>query len=44
VFYCVTENNPVELSRAFAGGAHDYILKPFDRAVLEEKLAGAGFI
>jgi two-component system chemotaxis response regulator CheY len=44
IFYCLTENDPAEIERAIIGGADDYILKPFDRAYLEEKLAGAGVI
>lgn len=44
IFYCTTENDPAELSRAFVGGADDFILKPFDRASLEGKLQSAGII
>ena len=44
IFYCTTENDPIELSRAFNGGADDYILKPFDRASLESKLQSAGIV
>lgn len=42
IIYCTTENDPAELSRAFAAGADDYILKPFDRATLSTKLADCG--
>jgi len=42
IIYCTTENEPSELSRAFMGGANDYLLKPFDRASLSAKLASAG--
>ena len=42
VLYCTTENDPSELTRAFAAGADDYILKPFDRESLEAKMADAG--
>lgn len=38
VIYCTTENDPVEIGRAFSAGADDYLLKPFDRAALEQKL------
>ncbi|MDX2157908.1 MAG: response regulator [Hyphomicrobiaceae bacterium] len=44
IFYCTTENDPVEISRAIAGGANDYILKPFDRSSLEGKLSDAGLM
>jgi len=37
VIYCTTENDPVDLSRALASGADDYILKPFNREALESK-------
>ena len=43
IFYCLTENDPVEISRAVIGGANDYLLKPYDRASLTAKLASAGF-
>lgn len=42
IIYCTTENDPVDLARAFAAGADDYILKPFDREGLEAKLTDAG--
>lgn len=42
IFYCLTENDPSEIARAFLGGAQDYILKPFDRATVAEKFARAG--
>lgn len=38
VVYCTTENDPVDISRAFSAGADDYLLKPFDRTALEQKL------
>jgi two-component system, chemotaxis family, chemotaxis protein CheY len=44
IFYCTTENDPVEISRALAGGADDVIIKPFDRASIEEKLESAGLL
>lgn len=44
IFYCTTEHDPAELSRAFMGGADDFLLKPFDRTSLEGKLQGAGLI
>jgi two-component system chemotaxis response regulator CheY len=39
VIYCTTENDPLEIGRAFSAGADDYLLKPFDRAALEQKLS-----
>ena len=44
IIYCTTENDPAELSRAFMGGADDYILKPFDRESLAAKLTAARVI
>lgn len=38
IVYCLTENDPAEISRAFMGGADDYILKPYDRGSLAAKL------
>jgi two-component system chemotaxis response regulator CheY len=41
IIYCITENDPSELTRAFMGGANDYLLKPFDRESLSAKLQAA---
>lgn len=38
IIYCTTENDAGDVSRAFTAGADDYLLKPFDRAMLESKL------
>lgn len=44
VVYCLTENDPGEISRAFLGGADDYILKPYDRGTITAKLSAAGLV
>lgn len=44
VIYCITENDPAEISRAFAAGADDYLLKPFDRETVTNKLIEAGIV
>lgn len=44
VIYCTTENDPADISRAFAAGADDYILKPYDRSMLSAKLTDCGLI
>ncbi len=44
IFYCTTENDPVEISNALASGAKDFILKPFDRAAIEAKLMDCGLV
>jgi len=42
VIYCTTENDPSDLARAFAAGADDYLLKPYDRESIEAKLIDGG--
>lgn len=37
VIYCTTENDAEDITRAFAVGADDYLLKPYDRATLLAK-------
>ena len=37
VVYCTTDNDPQDLSKAFAGGAQSVLLKPFNRAILKAK-------
>lgn len=37
VVYCTTQNDPVDISRAFAGGAEAYMMKPFNKQVLKAK-------
>lgn len=39
IIYCTTENDAVDISRAFAEGADDFLMKPFDRADLVNKVA-----
>jgi two-component system chemotaxis response regulator CheY len=42
VIYCTTEHDPVDIARALAAGADEYLLKPYDREALSAKLADAG--
>jgi two-component system, chemotaxis family, chemotaxis protein CheY len=42
VFYCTTENDPVDIARALAAGADEYILKPYDRDGIRQKLIATG--
>jgi two-component system chemotaxis response regulator CheY len=35
----VTENEPHEIKRALAAGADSFLLKPFNREIIEMKLA-----
>ncbi len=38
IVYCTTEQDPVDISRAYSAGADSYLLKPFDRPSIEAKL------
>ncbi|AHB49502.1 chemotaxis protein CheY [Hyphomicrobium nitrativorans NL23] len=42
VIYATTENDPADLSRAFAAGANSYLMKPFDQSSFMESMANAG--
>ena len=37
VVFCVTENDIGQIALAMKGGASDYMMKPFDRDILEAK-------
>jgi two-component system, chemotaxis family, chemotaxis protein CheY len=39
ILYVATNNDPVEIGRAIAGGANNYMIKPFRRVTLETKVA-----
>ncbi|MGB4865187.1 MAG: response regulator [Hyphomicrobium sp.] len=38
IVYLTTENEPGELERAMVAGADDYLLKPFNRDIIQMKL------
>jgi two-component system chemotaxis response regulator CheY len=38
IIYSVTENDPLEIQRAFSRGADTYLLKPYNREIIELKL------
>ena len=42
ILYCLSEVMVAEMTKAKRAGAAGFLMKPFDRAVLEEKLAEAG--
>ena len=42
IILCATENDPQQFTLAKAAGAKRHILKPFDRAAVETKLAELG--
>ncbi|HEX4894589.1 MAG TPA: response regulator [Hyphomicrobiaceae bacterium] len=44
VIYCTTENDPTNISLAFAAGADDYLLKPYDTRDISAKLGSAGLL
>jgi two-component system, chemotaxis family, chemotaxis protein CheY len=44
IVVCTTENDVDHITEALAAGANEYIMKPFDREILEAKLAQVGLI
>lgn len=44
VVYCTTENDVARINEAMLAGANDYVLKPYDRPALEEKLGQVGLL
>jgi two-component system chemotaxis response regulator CheY len=44
ILYCATENDPSEIARVLSAGADDYVLKPFNREAIREKMAAAGLL
>ena len=44
VVFCTTENDVEHITQAIDAGANEYIMKPFDREILESKLVAVGVI
>lgn len=44
VVFCTTENDIKHIVKAIESGADEYIMKPFDRAILETKLHQVGIL
>lgn len=44
VVFCTTENDVAHITEALGAGANEYIMKPFDREILEAKLAEVGMV
>ena len=44
VVFCTTENDIGKIARALRSGADEYIMKPFDKEIVEAKLLQAGLI
>ncbi len=44
VIFCTTENDVAHIAKAMQAGADEYIMKPFDRDIVESKFQEAGLI
>ncbi len=44
IVFCTTENDVAQIARAIRAGANEYVMKPFNREILEGKFAEAGLI
>jgi len=44
VIFCTTENDADHILRAINAGANEYIMKPFDRDIIEAKFQEVGLI
>lgn len=44
VIFCTTENSIDHIQEGLAAGANEYIMKPFDKDILHDKLAQTGVI
>ena len=44
VIFCTTENDMTHIREAISAGADEYIMKPFDRAIIEAKFSQVGVL
>lgn len=44
VIFCTTENDISHIQRAMEAGANEYIMKPFDKEIIQSKLAQTGLL
>jgi len=44
VVFCTTENDVAHITEALNAGANEYIMKPFDREIIEAKLTEVGLM
>jgi two-component system chemotaxis response regulator CheY len=44
VVFCTTENDITQVTEALNAGANEYIMKPFDREVIESKFNEVGLV
>jgi two-component system chemotaxis response regulator CheY len=42
VIFCTADRDPSRIARAIEAGAHEYVIKPFDRTILAAKLEKLG--
>ena len=44
VVFCTTENDVAHIARAMHAGADEYIMKPFDKQIVQSKLEEIGLV
>lgn len=44
VIFCTTENDVNHVQRALRAGANEYVMKPFDSEILQNKFVQIGFL
>ena len=44
VVFCTTENDVAHIARAIHAGANEYIMKPFDREIVQSKFQEVGLL
>jgi len=44
VIFCTTENDIAHIAQAIQAGADEYIMKPFDRQIMQSKLEEIGLL
>lgn len=44
VIFCTTENDMSKIQEAVVSGANEYVMKPFDAGIIQEKLVQLGIL
>jgi two-component system chemotaxis response regulator CheY len=44
VVFCTTENDVAQITEAIGAGANEYLVKPFDKEIVQTKLAEVGLM